>query len=65
MGSLQHRARFLCEFTLFAEEEDSSIVPLHGRLSDLVSEACGGALASGALSALAGLSWRLDGWQQV
>ena len=36
VGSLQHRAHFLCEFTLFAEDDDSSIVPLHGRLSDLL-----------------------------
>ena len=36
MGSFKHRARILCEVALFAEEEDSSIVPLHGRLSDLL-----------------------------
>ena len=36
VGSLQHRARFLCEFILFAEEDDSSIVLLRGRLSDLL-----------------------------
>ena len=36
VGSLLHRTRFLWEFTLFAEEEDSSIVLLHGRLSDLL-----------------------------
>ena len=36
VGSFQHRARFLCEFTLSAEDGDSSIVFLHGRLSDLL-----------------------------
>ena len=37
VGSLQHRARFLCEFTLSGEDDDSSIVLLHGCLSDLLS----------------------------
>ena len=41
MGSLQHRARFLFEFTLSAEDDDSPIVPQHGRLSDLLFRLCG------------------------
>ena len=43
VGSLQQRTRFLCKFTLFAEE-DSWIVLLRGRLTDLL-------LRSSALSA--------------
>ena len=36
MGSLQHRARFLCELTLFAKDDDCLIELLHERLSDLL-----------------------------
>ena len=36
VGSLQHHARCLFEFTLSAEDDDSSIVLLHGLLSDLL-----------------------------
>ena len=62
-GSLQHRARFLCEFTLFAEEEDSSIVLLHNacQIPSFVFEACSVALAQSALPTLAGLSRGRDG----
>ena len=41
MGSLKHRARFHCEFTLSAEDDDSSILLLHGSLSDLLFRLCG------------------------
>ena len=39
-GSLQHRARFLCGSTLSAEDDDSSIVSLQARFSDLLFRLC-------------------------
>ena len=40
MGSLQHRARFLCGSTLSAEYDDSSIVLQQSRFSDLLFRLC-------------------------